>query len=443
MNTNGKSNRFTARAFMLLLAMALTPGFVRAQCDGGILNARYAEGAKVIHVSMGNRLKQTDLDTGGKPSQWRLDDLSSSPSVTINIIDVQGDTPVNDTFVTVTLFLNETLDPTHEYRLQAPSLTFEGCVPKDEDKPKAFLKIKKKAGPPKPGETAKKPGTNFFPMSPSQGRKDSNVYISGQLEGANGGKPQFSADIKFDVPFLINVGEEPSPGSISRRKVIGIGPYFDLKASTSEDADADSLSFGGKIAIPFNISRQNHPRLHQVLTSVQWLPAFGFEADRRFGNVNTMFTNTINFIVPGNRNTFKRRIRFLPFIGFELGRNLKSPVEEAEGRGLARGVVGGSLYINFDQKEDKSISFQLDYIRRFLLRQEVTYTLDDDKKLVPLVVGKGPRDYLKATLEYDFSKFTGFTLNYEYGRLPPNYELVDHKYSVGLVYKFSTVFKPK
>ncbi len=423
------------------MALTLTPCFVWAQCDGGILSARYAEGTKVIHVSLGNRLNQTDLATGGQPSQWILDDLSSSPSVKINISEVRGDTPINDTFVTVTLFLNDTLDATHVYRLQAPSLTFEGCLPKDEDTPVALLKIRKKVGPANSGEPAEERGTNFFPMSPSQGRQDSNVYLAGQFEGSNDSKPQFSADIKFDVPFLVNLGGEPIAGSPSRRKVIGVGPYFNLKASTAGDADANSLDFGGKFAIPFNISRQNHPRLHKVLTSVQWLPALGFEADRRFDNVNTMFTNTINFIVPGNRNTFKRRIRFLPFIGFELGRNLKSPVEEAEGRGLARGLVGGSLYINFDQSEDKTLSFQVDYVRRFLLRREVTFELDDDQKPVPLVIGKGPRDYLKTTLEYDFSKFAGFTLSYEYGRLPPNYQLVDHKYSLGLVYKFSTVFK--
>ena len=112
-----------------------------------------------------------------------------------------------------------------------------------------------------------------------------------------------------------------------------------------------------------------------------------------------------------------------------------SPVRAARARrGLARGLVGGSLYINFDQSEDKTLSFQVDYVRRFLLRREVTFELDDDQKPVPLVIGKGPRDYLKTTLEYDFSKFAGFTLSYEYGRLPPNYQLVDHKYSLGLVY---------
>jgi hypothetical protein len=101
---------------------------------------------------------------------------------------------------------------------------------------------------------------------------------------------------------------------------------------------------------------------------------------------------------------------------------------------VSRGLVGGSLYV----KASTSTSFQLDYIRRFLLRRETTFTEDDNKNLVPLAVGRGPRDYLKGTFEYDFSDFTGVAINYEYGRLPPNFELVNHKFSFGLVYKFAT-----
>jgi hypothetical protein len=57
-----------------------------------------------------------------------------------------------------------------------------------------------------------------------------------------------------------------------------------------------------------------------------------------------------------------------------------------------------------------------------------------------LRVGRGPRDYLKTSLNFDISDYTGINVSYEYGSLPPNFELVNHKYSVGLVYKFKTKF---
>jgi hypothetical protein len=138
----------------------------------------------------------------------------------------------------------------------------------------------------------------------------------------------------------------------------------------------------------------------------------------------------------GNNN----RIYFQPFIGFEVGRNIESPVKEAQNRGIARGTAGGSLYLNLTPKADKALSFQIDYIRRFLLLREISFKEDDDKKLVPLTIGRGPRDYVKATLEYGFTDFLGTSLSYEYGRLPPNFQLVNSKYSFGLTYKFKTKF---
>jgi hypothetical protein len=422
------------QAAALTVMFAVAPRLASAQCDGGIVHARYNEGETVIRVSLSKLINAADLTGGGQAGQWDLEDLNFSPSRRVDIKNVAPDNPDNaPTFVTVTLGLFKPLNVDHNYRLRAQFLTFEGCHPKEEDTPEALLKIRK-------ADQAGKP-VDHFAKQKSKGRDDSNVYLAGQIEGARGGKPQISADIKIDQPFLLNLGAEPKAGqdpATVHRKLIRVGPYFDLKASTAEDADADSLKFGGKFEVPFNISQKNHPSLHRALTSVQWLPAGGFEADRRFHNVNTIFSNTIRFIVPGNSDTSTVRVRVFPYIGFELGRNLKSPVKEAEDRGIARGVVGTALYFDHEFAGDKSLSFQVDYVRRFLLRREVSFEEDKDKKLVPLFLGRGPRDYLKTTLEYDFDKFTGFTLSYEYGRLPPNYELVDNKYSVGLVYKFKT-----
>jgi predicted porin len=129
-------------------------------------------------------------------------------------------------------------------------------------------------------------------------------------------------------------------------------------------------------------------------------------------------------------------VRVLPFVGYELGRSLRSPVQLGQDKMISRGLAGATFFFTYDQSEDSSFSFEVDYIRRFLLAREVSFTEDDDKKLIPVAIGKGPRDYLKATAEYDFSKYTGITFSYEYGKLPPNFELVNHKYSVGFVFKF-------
>lgn len=412
----------------VLVALRLTATSSPAQCiaeDASILRARYKEGDATIYVSLSKRLNQADLSATGKPEQWHLDDLTSLARIPIS--DVQPDGLLDGETTSVIIVISVPLDMAHIYRLSAPSLTFLGCQTKEDEKPDTLVQKKKLPQPVSPGQPAPPPKKkNFFPMGKAEDRNDSNVYLAGSLEGARGGKPNFSADIKIEVPYVINPG-----------KAIDVRPYFNLKSSTAKNGDSDSLNFGGKFRIPFNTS--NSGPLRYVL----WEPAGGFESDRRFGNVNLITSQLLTFGIPGNANTFKWRARILPYIGFELGRNLKSPVKAAEGRPISRGIVGSTFYLNYDRSEDSSFSFQVDYVRRFLLRREVSFTKDDDDKLIPLLVGKGPRDYLKATAEYDFSKFTGFTLGYEYGRLPPNFELVNHKYSLGLVFKFKTKFPGK
>jgi hypothetical protein len=424
-----------------LCALFINVPSVSAQCDKPIGTIRNNEGSNKASVQLLFPITQEEFENKAKAEQWILVDVSTAmPERPPRVVFVTADQPdITQPIVNLFLVLNRALEVDHEYRLFAPSLTFEGCVPKSV--PEGAFKVTKKKEP-ATGTTAgggtnppkEKPDTNFFKKSASKGRDDSNVYLSGQIEGAEGGKPQFSADIKLESPF--------DTASFFQE----IGPYFNFKASTATAADANSMNFGLKLrhAFPFKVRTiPGTTRLadkQPILSGIVWELTPGFESDRRFDNVNVMVGNKFVFVprVLGNSN----RIYFQPFIGFEAGRNLKSPVDEAEDRALARGTVGGSLYVNLMPKADKPLSFQIDYIRRFLLRREVRFTEDDDKKLVALDVGRGPRDHLKLTLEYDFSDFFGTGLNYEYGRLPPNFELVNHKYGFGLIYKFKTKFNP-
>jgi hypothetical protein len=384
-----------------------------------------------LEVGFAKGLNRTDLQNAPEKTWIIVDVLEAAIENTIRVIEppIRGDhhpQSDDDVFGTIFLYLNQPLKEGHAYHLFQASLTFKGCKP---DAPLDFGWVVKKkdsgssGGPP---TAPKPPKPNFFSRSKSKGRADSNVYLSGEIEGAKGTKTQFSTDTKIDVPFATKIFFDE------------IGPTFDLKASTSKDADADSLNFGVKLRHAHNISRDVDPLApdHRLLRGLVWDLLPGIESDRRFKNTNALLGTRLYF-VPGPTGGKHNLIYFQPFIGYEIGKNLRSPVAAAEHQGVSRGLVGGSVYL----KISTSTSFQLDYIRRFLLRRETFFTEDDNKKLIPLAVGKGPRDYLKSTFEYDFSDFTGITINYEYGRLPPNFEFVNHKFSFGLVYKFQTASK--
>lgn len=445
----------------VLSAMATSPA-AQVDCDkhqGGIARINRMSDDRKLDVNFSSTITSDDLAKAGQPDSWLIYDVDdTSPN---NRYYVVGPVQRNDgrplanhdrEIPGVILILNRPLNRSHGYLVIQSRLTFNGCPLKgaitgtvkaesDEHKPPAGTG----GGAP---ENAKGGGTfigNLLGLSrktPSKGRDDSNVYLSGHIDGARGSKTQFSTDIKLDLPHTTN------------GFFIEVGPYFDLKASTAKDADADSMDFGVKLRTVHRFPRRLdtvirdgrevrkfHEPDGRVLTGIVFDLTPGFESDRRFRNVNTLLGNRLSF-VPNSPRLFGQRLGNLmylqPFIGYEIGRNIKSPVGAAEGRGLSRGLAGASLYLNLTPRSKSGLYFQIDYIRRFLLRREIGFTEDDNKKLAPLAVGRGPRDYLKSTFEFDLTDFTGVTISHEYGRLPPDFQLVNHKFSFGLVHKFST-----
>ena len=453
--TNGPTMRSILLFLGVVITLVSTAQMVTARDDdkceneeqkkqrvGTIRRVRYEDKGPFLEVEFTHVITSRDLANAPKET-WVVVDITQS--ATDRAIYVIRDPERNDhtrrtreapgDITGVYLYLSQRLKPGHSYRLFQSRLTFKACKP--DDPLEGSVKVEEKVAP-TPGQTpapvAKPAKPNFFPKSKSEGREDSNFYLSGAVEGAKGSDTQFSADIKVELP----VG--------TRSFFKEIGPYFNLKTSTADDADANSLSFGVKLRHPHNIPRKSRDGEfigpdRRILTGLVFDLLPGFESDRRFKNVNTVLGTRL-YLIP--RVAGKASIGyFQPYIGYEIGRNLKSPVAEAEHRGLSRGLIGGALYVDLFPKDIKGASLQVDYVRRFLFRREIGFKENDDKTLVPVDIGKGPRDDVKTTFGLDFSDFTGLTFSYEYGRMPPIFNLIDHKFSFGLVYKFQTKYPGK
>lgn len=446
--------KFPTRIYLLFLPIFLVFNcftFAQTPCtnptyctDAGgenackILSTVYDKKLQRIEIGLGKSITYQDLNNALSPQSWVIVDITeSTPGNSLYLIQPpqRGDRrQANDPepFINLLLYLSQPLKPGHEYRIFQSKLTFQGCSPKKVLEA-AYKEESNTSSVPTPPSNA--PKKNYFPKSAAKGREDSNVYLSGAIEGARKNKTQFSADIKIDQPF-------GGYGFFSE-----IGPVFNLKASSADEADANSINFAVKLRHAFVISRKFDTQTRQfvekdkrLLTGIvlDFLP--GFETERRVKNVNALLGTRLTFVprTLGGANP----IYLQPFIGYEIGTNLKSQVARAENRTISRGLVGGSLYIDFP-RQFKGLSFQTDYVRRFLINREIRFEVDKDKKLVPLNLGRGPRDYLKTGFTFNFSDFAGATLNYEYGSLPPNFQLVDSKFSFGLVYKFKTTYPSK
>lgn len=265
----------------------------------------------------------------------------------------------------------------------------------------------------------------------SEDIEESNFYIDGEMKGANKKKTTFSTNIK--VKRLTQRGNWIY--SKSPIDSLPIPLYFKLSANTDVEADPDNMEIG------FNFARV-------VGRHFYWDNDVKIESQRDFKNTNFIYS-TRGIWRPAGVSLTKKDgdatsiLFFRPYIGAEVGKNLRSPIVVADGDGIARILAGADLRLNIPVNEDKGqeINWTNSYTRRWLLSDELSFKADDDGVLQLVRFGKRPRDYVKSKVDFSFNKFFGAFIEYDWGQLPPSYKFVDHRFRVGLFYKFKFVVK--
>jgi hypothetical protein len=253
--------------------------------------------------------------------------------------------------------------------------------------------------------------------------EDADVYVSGEVNGANKRQSGFTTEIKL---------QRYKPVSASWRYT----PYFKLNASTDPDADPDKMESG--------------LRFRYIMGQFAGIPGAYYdndiklESERDFGNTNVIYDTRFTFLPaawPKGATNYK--VFLNPFIGAELGKNLRSPLKAAEGDGIARALAGADLRVVFFLKGEDApdINWTTSYTRRWLLTDELGFKTDDNGDLILNRFGKSPRDYVLSKFSYRISKFFDVFTAYEWGQVPPSYKLVDHRFRLGFAYKFKFAVK--
>jgi len=264
-------------------------------------------------------------------------------------------------------------------------------------------------------------------LKTSKNRDDSDVYASYEVTSARDTATTGTGDVKVAVPFFGNFWARTSKFS----------PFFDLKASSNHKADADSLKFGLEWFLPVYVN--DNPDSTFLFPAVDWINTGKIEAPKNFDNINAIWENRWLFPsaqIPGDGKRF--RMFLDPFIGSELGRNLKNPLKEARDKAIFRLYVGANLTINVPIRDVsllKGIDFTSSYIRRWPLKRELSIKEADGGTFTLLTFDKGPKDYSDSKFIVKINDFFGPFIGYEWGRLPPNYDLVDHKWTFGVLFK--------
>ncbi len=328
----------------------------------------------------------------------------------------------------ITVFLDPSvrLDPNKHYHLYIFNVLFEGKTANDPpQKSVTFAKSVNAVNNAPMPETDKKDNVkDSLSFTAADGRDDSNIYISGEAIASKGSKPNFSADVKVEIPFRKIIGN----------RVHNFNPFFELKAGQGPDVDPDTMKLG--LNWEFPAWRYGGDNLHFPIRRILLKNAPQIEAEKDWDNVNFVIDTRFRFM----SRTYSSKVvtfYFRPFLGQEFGKNINNPVREAEGKIIYRPLIGTTMNLIFPiQKAGiHDISFEGEYTRRWLLRREIYFEKTDDNGLQPLQIGKGPRDYLLTKFNLNFTKSFGLSLSYENGRLPPSFKAVNQKISLGLTYK--------
>lgn len=328
-----------------------------------------------------------------------------------------------------------------------------------------------------------------FVPAKAEGRDDAAWFITGDLNTSVGSKPQYSTDIKMEFEN----GLTPK---------VRFKPFFSLKASNKEDADPDSMRFGLNFINSFKFADEGSDdellkrygivnsmkdtieklEKHQPLTInpgfrtagdmkiantqanpltiddlallrtkrpernfYRWEGGIAAESDKNWKVANILSTFEVRYLAePWKSKHDHFKLSLTPFVGTELGRNIKSPVIRVE-KTIARFYFGATALAHITtpaflpQGLFQHIDWETKFTHRMFAKDEQFYNEDEKGNLALQTVGRVPQSFISSKFTFKLNDYIGPTLKYEWGKEPPLYKKVDHKVTFG----FTWLFKDK
>jgi hypothetical protein len=368
-------------------------------------------------------------------AEWLLLDSTGNVTVPIAPVTIQNygdpdhpDAPPRATSTSVYVRPMQPLLINHTYYFRARNIFTAGCKKIQAEVAPTVVLTDRTASP-------------AFAASPSTSRDDSDFYLAPTIDGASGSKASYTLDGKFQYR---RAWIAPQFGTnTTYRPGISFTPGMSVKISSNPKQDGDSVSIRAPLEVLTIVNPISLPTLAKILPAVISRPGFVVEADKKFHDVNAIFSDGEYFVLHGF-DSGPLQIVTEPMIGLETGSNLKAQTAGTYPSAILRANLGLRVVATIFQpsKGKPLFSLESNYIRRFLLHPEPVYTQDSKGNLVLLSVGTNPRDHVDVKLTYNLTTYVGISLGYEYGELPPVYTKVDNKYTFGITFKGQLQYKP-
>jgi hypothetical protein len=371
----------------------MPPAAVAAnQCDNAALSsAKPVSGSTRLSVGL-----SLPVATTNPTSAWSLLDATTTIATPLNNPFYRPSPGSGGRFSTrVEFTLPAGLAAGDEYIVTVANLLFAGC-----SKPAHVLSVVVDANTDADHQT-------LFSLSPSDDRYTSDLYLSGAVTGATGAKSAYIADAKVQLAWYI-----------AHRA--SVRPVFDFAASTDPRSNSDSVLAGARIPIT-------------VSTRLALEPGFVIESDAGYHNVNWVVP-VVAVIVPAIIGKSSGHAYIEPRVGLELGGNWRNVGGATYSDGILRSLVAAHAFVSVWHRTDKTVYLSVEGIDRLLAHSEPRFT-EDATGLMLVETSQAARSYVKASVGFDFTKYVGAALKYEYGELPPVYTKVRNRFTISVVAK--------
>jgi hypothetical protein len=316
----------------------------------------------------------------------------------------------------VDIVTQETLDPRETYIVVLRNMTFDKpgvSLTGQTTSPKPAA-----AGPPCVLSHIRDVFTGSFAAAGSGSTPD--FSFTGQTTHSAGGSFQGTYSIATNLSVPCGIGR--------------IGPSLNLQGGNDPNGSPDSLNFSFLWDAPLLYSPGPFQSIHLIQAAT-------LESTQDFLQKDVIYSLDLAWRFKPRINANKTAsLSVFPDTGLETGKNIRSVIPGADGRGIARVKVGANEFatVHFNKPWIKSISLNTTWTRRWPLIGEVAFKTNKagaSPQFLPVGVGTGPRDYVKPSFALALNDYFSLTASYEYGSLPPKYSLINSKFTFGVTIK--------
>jgi hypothetical protein len=261
------------------------------------------------------------------------------------------------------------------------------------------------------GRPQKKAAQKIF--TAAKGRKDADIYFSGTAVGQRKSGPLYSIDAK--AGYLQSL-----------RRAGAIGGLATFVSEEGSDIDPDSITAAGAYQKVFVFRSPTG-----IILNSEFL---GFESDKEGETRNLTTELDATLVLPSARlSASTGTFATMDFMaGFEGGHNYEHPLNPQGLGNFWRPKVGVNAYlVMLRPKGFNRVNLSANYLVRLPRSAEPFTEKINGVKITSLT--RRPRHHVAADLGLMFAPSYGLTVKYRYGSLPPAFNLVEHKVSVGFV----------